>query len=162
MSINYAEAVQRTDSWGEVMAAEPDIMYSLIQDVLKIVQSQVDTDRVGRRPAAEAMDYDALWAELFPKRYSEDLFPVALRELMGSLTQGQFAMKVPCSQQALSWILSGKRQASLEMMAACATAGGVSPAFFFEWRTQRIAELVTEAVSADPKTTITMAKRLAR
>lgn len=160
MTVNYAASVQRLDAWDEVVAAEPDILYSLLQDVLKIVQSQGDTERVGRRPAAEAMDYDRLWAELFPKRYSTDPMPIALRELMGPLSQGQFALKVPCSQPTLSWLMTGKRNATPEMMESLAAAGGVTPAYFLEWRAWRLAGLLTDAMLADPARTVAMAKRL--
>lgn len=159
---NYASQAQRLDRWQEVLTREPDLMVGLIQDVLKIVQSQGDSERVGRRPAAQAMHYEDMWSELFPERYSSKPASESLRDLMAPLTQGQFAMKVPCSQAALSWILSGKRQPSIEMLEALARAGNVTPAFFREWRAWRISSLVTAALVDSPDMTTAIAKSLSR
>lgn len=160
MTTNYAEAVQRVDEWKRVMSDEPDIMISLVQDVLKILQSQDETERVGRRRSAEVMGYDELWAELFPSRYSTDPLPVALRALIAPLTQGQFSRKVPCNQSTLSWLTTGQRNATPEMMESLARAGGVTPAYFVEWRAWRLSALLTDAFVADPTATMKMAKSL--
>lgn len=158
---NYAELVQRPDTWDKVLAEDPDIMHALIGDVLKIVQSDGAEGRVGRRPSADAMSFDEMWATLFPERFSTEAFPDALLALMAGRSQGQFAMRVPCTQAAISQLLSGKREPTPHMMEALARAGGVTAAYFVEWRAWWLGERVTAAMVSNPRLTATVMKRVA-
>lgn len=158
---SYAETAQRVEDWEALLEAEPDIMLGLIRDVLKVVQSQAG-EQVGRRRAADALDYDELWHQLAPERYSIKPLPEALADLIAPLTQGQFALKVPCSRQALGWLVRGQRNASPDMMEALARAGGVTPAYFREWRAWRLFSLVINALVNDPERSAAIAKGLSR
>ncbi len=160
--VDYAVAVQRLDSWESVLREHPDVMHSLISDIVKIVQSQGDEDRIGRRPAPDAVGYDELFELLMPKRFSTEPLPVSLRELIGPLTQKQFAIKSSTPRPYISRMLAGKQVPSLETMAAMARAGGVTPAYFLEWRAARLAAVLTSLLVGDPQWSATFAKRLAR
>lgn len=159
--VDYAVAVQGLESWERVLRDQPDVMHSLISDIVKIVQSQGDEDRIGRRPAPDAVGYDELFELLMPKRFSVDPLPVALRELIGPLTQKQFAIKACTSRPYISQMLAGSRVPSMDMMAALARAGGVTPAYFIEWRGARLAQILTSILCTDPQWSASFAKRLA-
>lgn len=160
MSKDYAQAVQRVDTWGQVLEAEPGIVHDLIQDIVKIVQSRGDADRIGRRPAARAVGFDDLWKTLVPERFSGEDFPEALRALLGAESAREFAKRVPTSEATMSRFLAGKRTPTLSMMEALAIAGGVTPAYFREWRTVRLAELLRDALMRDPRIASSYAKRM--
>lgn len=159
--VDYATAVQRIDSWEQVLRDQPDVLHTLISDIVKIVQSQGEEDRIGRRPAPDAVSYDELFDLLMPKRFSSDPLPIALRDLMGPLSQKQFAIKACTQREYISQMLGGKRVPSMDVMASLARAGGVTPAYFAEWRAARLAQVLSDIMLTDPKWSVVMAKRLA-
>ena len=164
MTRNYPEAIQRTSDWEEILADEPDIMWGIISDVIKIVQSQNVDVRVGRRPEPEMMSVDGVWSVLFPDRFTTKPFPAAFADLVGTErgSARQMSGKVPCTEKTVSSLLSGKQAPSPTMMEAISRVTGVTPAYFVEWRAWRISGLVTDALLADPARSATVAKKIIR
>lgn len=160
--MNFAEHVQNVDGWDAAFAADPDMMLELVADVVKIMQSQASDRVTGRRPAAQAIGWDELWDTLFPTRFSVEPLPVALRQLVGDGGPTAFARKVPCDQSTITQLVKGSRTASPQMMESLARAGGVTPAYFREWRVWRVSGLVAEALAADPTASAAVIKGVVR
>lgn len=154
--LSAATHALRADAWERVLAEDPDLMADLIADVLKVVAPRDPGRTTGRLPAAPAVDVRGLYARLFPARLSADPLPVALRALVGTTAQTEFARRVPCSQAALSWYMAGRRVPDAPTMARLAAAGGVTPAYFREWRAWWLAE----QAAAHPAATAAALRRL--
>lgn len=160
--MNFAYHVQDPDGWEAALASDPGMMMELVADVVKILQSQSSGRVTGRRPAAQPVSWDELWATLFPRRFSVDPFPAALEELVGDEPKSAFARRVPCDQSTMSQLTKGSRTPSVQMMESLARAGGVTPAYFREWRAYRISTLLGEALAADPAASAAVVKNVVR
>ena len=132
--INYAKQAQRLDTLEKTLADEPGIQHDLMVEVLRVIRSQTDTERVGRRLPPESMGFEEVWALLHPERFHPGTTREAMLDLIGKETQRDFAARVPCSQAVLGRLLSGLRDPSIEMLESLAEAGGVTPAYFEAWR----------------------------
>ncbi len=156
----YPSTQMNEQGWVEAFDRNPDMLWSIIGDIVKVVKASEGPRRTGRRPPVRDMSLEDVWALLYPKRYSLAPFPEALAELMAGKSQRQFARLVPCHQTTLSRLLSGHLQPDLLMLESLAQAGGVPPSYFTEWRARYIAEVVTQVLTERPNMGVTALKRM--
>jgi len=164
MAADLVMKVHSPQSWEKVLIGEPDVMIEIITDILKIVQSQSVTGRIGRRPAPAALSLDELWTVLFPTRFSTEPFPKAFAGLVSKDPGAQLALarKIPCGQPQISRLLSGDRAPTMPIMERIAMIYDQSPAYFLEWRAWRISRLVTDTLTADPAASVQIIKKIVR
>ena len=162
MSSNFADQAMGVEQWRTAIHDNPDVTWRILQDVVKVVQAEASPKRTGRRPAPDAVGFDALLQLLYPERFSTDPFPDALAQLMGDVTQMAFARAIHVSQPQLSRLLAGKVKPDMGVMERAAAVASVSPAYFVEWRAAKLAELVTEAYLVQPNLSIAVVKQMAR
>jgi transcriptional regulator with XRE-family HTH domain len=136
------------------------ILYDIYDEVKSAEERKAGFRRIGRRPARAAVGLDDVMNVVLPTEFTNEPLRVALTKLIAGRSQRQFARKVPISQPHLSRILSGERVPSLEQIEQIASAVGVQPWYFAEWRAKYIGELITEALSRAPHLSITALRAL--
>lgn len=158
----FAEQAHGIEQWQTAIESNPDVTWRIMSDIVKVVQAESAPKRTGRRPAPEAMGFEQLLGIIYPDRFSMEPFPDALSHLMGDKTQVEFAPLMHVSQPQLSRLLKGKVTPDMGVMESAAAAGGVTPAFFVEWRAQKLASLVTAVYVANPNLSVNVVKQIAR
>lgn len=149
--------------WLAVIDDNPDIMWKTFGDIYDVVKAEEDKERgirsMGRRPARKGVSLDELFAVVLPPSYSNDPFPLALKNLIAARSQRQFAMKVPCNQSTLSRMLAGQMKPDLVMLERLAAAGKVHPAYFMEWRALYLGQVITQVFLLRPNMSIGTLRR---
>lgn len=158
---DYPAIDEGAAAWTKAMIAEPDVLWTMIADVVKVAKATAGPRRTGRRPAVSGLSVEQVWEIIHPEKYSTEPFPVALGALLGARSQRAFAARVPCSQYLLHNLLTGKRAPGMALIEAIAEAAKVPPDFFTEYRTLRVAKLVTDVLTAHPHLSITLYRRIA-
>lgn len=136
------------------------ILYDIYDEVRSAEERKAGLRRIGRRPGRPAVSLDEVMSVVLPTEFTTDPLHVALAGLIGARSQRQFAYKVPISQPHLSRILSGERVPGLEQLEQIATAAGVQPWYFAEWRAKYIGELIAEAFTRAPNLSISALRTL--
>lgn len=149
-------------TWEERLKDQPDILWSIIGDIVKIMKSTDSPRRVGRRPSVDGMSMDELWKLLYPEQFTMDPFPIALRDLMErtGTSERALARKIPCSQPMINRWVRGLRKISLGDLERIAAALRVPPSYFVEYRARKFASLVESHFMANPNASIAVAKAL--
>jgi transcriptional regulator with XRE-family HTH domain len=162
--MNHASEAHGIAQWREAIEDNPDVTWRILSDIVKVVQAEQVPHRTGRRPAPEMMGFDQLLDTIYPERFSEEPFPVALESLMSAMgaTQMMFAPLMHVSQPQLSRLLTGKVKPDLRVMENAASACGVTAAYFVEWRAWKIAELIADVYLRQPRLSIIAVKQVAR
>lgn len=159
----FPSVAMNDKEWLAVIDANPDIMWKTFGDIYDVVKAEEDKERgirsMGRRPARKGVSLDELFAVVLPPSYSNDPFPVALKNLISSRSQRQFAMKVPCNQSTLSRMLAGQMTPDLVMLERLAAAGKVHPSYFLEWRAMYLGQLITRVFMDRPNMSIGALRR---
>lgn len=161
MSAELISEAQNQAHWRTALQQNPDVMIRIIRDLAKVMQSGDRTGRTGRRPSPKAVSFDKLWGMLFPERFTNEPFNVALAEVMEGQSQHKFASKIPIAQPHLSRLLSGKQVPTIEVMEGAARAADISPSYFAEWRAMKLGQLLTDVLLEDPDRSTELVKRLA-
>lgn len=147
------------EDWVERFDQRPDIMHAILGDIYRTVRYK-DEGRVdGRRAAVKDGSLDELNAMIAP-RYSQEPFPVAVRELIGDRSLRQFAAKVPIDHRELSRFVRGEVSPSRFWLERIAKAGKVTPAFFVEWRTLYVTEVITAVFVERPNLSIGVVRKM--
>ena len=149
-----------TESWAKVLAAQPDMMWGLIADVVKAAKASDGQKRTGRRPAVSLSSLDELYDVLFPELMTTDPFPVAFARLLQGKSQRQFAMYVGFNQATVSRLLAGKTPPSCQMIERIAHQLKVKPCYFREYRALKLGQLVTDILLERPDLSAAHVKRL--
>lgn len=146
------------DVWAERLAENPEALYRIIADSYDIALRDEEKlrgeQRSGRRPKPPQVPLDQVYAAVFPSQYSMDPFRETLEKLMDGRSQRAFARRVPCHQTTLSRLLSGALAPDLAMMERIASAAGVQPWYFVEWRAQFVASVVQSSLMANPNMSV--------
>lgn len=154
------------DEWSERMQSNPEALMRIIADAydfaLREREARQGRRRYGRRPKPDPVSLDEVYAAAFPTQFSRAPFAEALDELMlmNGSSQRAFAARVPCHQSTLSRMLSGQLKPDASMMERVASAAGVQPWFFAEWRASFVADVVERSLLADPSMSISAVKGL--
>jgi len=159
--MNPVEQAHGIDQWADAIENNPDVVYRILSDVVKIMQADA-APRVGRRPKPAAIGMDDLLAAIYPERFSAQPFCDALADVMDGERQVDFAPRMHVSQSQLSKLLTGAARPDMRTMEMAAKAAGVSPAFFLEWRATKLGELVSQAYLNAPNLSVAAVKRIAR
>jgi transcriptional regulator with XRE-family HTH domain len=93
-------------------------------------------------------------------RFAMVPFPEAVRELMGTQSLRAFAAKVPMDHRELSRLMRGVSKLDCYVLERIAKAGDVTPAFFMEWRTLRICEVLSGLFAAQPNLSVQALKAM--
>lgn len=147
-------------AWAQVLSEQPDVMFSVIAYIVKVVKATEGPRKTGRRPGITGLSFDETWDVLYPQRYTLEPITEALPKLMAGRSQRQIAPKVPCNQATLSRVLSGQVKPDLGLMRGLAAALKVPPTFFLEYRAMRLAEMVLSVLLSQPNMSVTLFKQL--
>ena len=163
-SARYPSTQMNQTDWIAVFDANPDVMWQILADTYNVIQAEQARSRgeatSGRRPRRRAGSLEQLLDAVFPQRYTNERFPVALAALIGSRSQRQFAAKIPCNQSTLSRLLNGGMEPDLVMLERVADAANVPAHYFVEWRAHYLGQLVTHVFLKRPNMSITALRKL--
>ena len=150
--------------WVAVFDSNPDVMWKILGDVYNVIRDQQEREsgsrKMGRRPVRAAGSIDELLATVIPPQFTQDPFPVAFKALIGTRSQRQFAVKIPCDQSLVSRLLSGDVTPDLGMLERIAAAAKVPPHYFAEYRAAVVAQAVHDILTQRPNVSITAFKQL--
>lgn len=128
--------------WIDRFTEDPDLMWRIVGDMVRFVSSDEIPrgDKTNGRSAGARMvqpqhrNLETVWRVLHG-HFSNDPFPVAVRELIGKRSMRLFAQRAGFKSSAtLHRYIRGERQLTMEALEAMAKAGKVDPAYFVEWR----------------------------
>lgn len=147
-------------AWARVLADQPDVMFSVIAYIVKVVKATDGPRKTGRRPGVTGLNFDEVWDVLYPQRYTLEPLTEILPILMAGKSQRQIAPKVPCNQATLSRICTGQLKPDVVLLRNLAGALKVPPTYFVEYRAMRLAQMVQDVLLAQPNVSVTLFKRL--
>lgn len=147
-------------AWSKVLSEQPDVMYSVIAYIVKVVKATEGPRKTGRRPGVTGLNFDDVWDVLYPPRYTTEPLTEVLPVLMAGKSQRQIAPKVPCNQATLSRIVNGQVKPDTALLRGLAAALKVPPTYFAEYRAMRLAEIVQAVLLAQPNMSVTLFKQL--
>jgi DNA-binding phage protein len=153
----YPSCGMGTEEWNAFFATSDGlrsfgrIIYDIYDEVMSQQERAAGIRRVGRRPARSAVSLDRVFDTILPPDFNNEPLSVVLPPLIGSRGIKEIAEKAHMSRSHLSWILSGRRQPTLEGLEALADVLGVQPWYFIEWRAQYLSALVLEVLMASPR-----------
>lgn len=152
--------VHEVQSWNGLLSQRPEALWGLVADVVKAVKAGQGTRKTGRRPAATVGSLDELYEVLFPTQYSTAPFVDAFAALLKGRSQRAFAMRVGFNQATVSRLLAGKSQPTPQILERIASACGVRPTYFAEYRALKLGEVVTDVLMAHPDLSADSLRRL--
>lgn len=150
------------EDWNSVFAANPQILWSVLADVVKAAKVAEDQERTGRRPAASVASMDELRSLLFADVFCGEEFPYALKSAMrsSSTTQRALAMRTGINQSNISRMCSGQQKPTLQVMELLAGALRIKPTWFAEYRAEKLGQIVSAHLSANPAASAAAARRI--
>lgn len=150
--------------WIDRFTRDPDLMWLLVGDIVRYVSSE-ETPRGQRQSSrrkvqGEHRNLESVWKVLHG-HYSNDPFPVAIRELIGQRSERAFAMKCGfASHETLRRYIQGKRPLSMEALEQMAKGGKVEPHFFIEYRAMWLGRELMNAMMARPNESLRAVKQV--
>lgn len=151
-----AEVVQREHMWDELLSNNPEILHSIVGDLVKLLSAK---GCAGRRPMPPAPTFDQLIDLLTPSRFTLDPFPVAATELVkGDARELARIIDAPLAEAKA--LLAGRKPVSVGQMRTIAAEYGFAPTFFVEWRAWRLGKLFGAALAADAAASVMLVRRL--
>lgn len=140
--------------WKQKLLENPDVLYRIIADSYDLILREREREdgvvRIGRRPKPSLVPIDEVIDSVFPSRYSNEPFVVALRHAMNGQSQRAFSQLVPCNQATMSRLLNGQLKPDITMLEQLAAAAEVPPWYFREWRAEYVGALVRDVLMEDP------------
>lgn len=162
----YPSCQMGVDQWVEFFGSPRGLnaMGSILYDIWDEIQSAEEyrrgKRRIGRRPRREATSLQEIFSTIFPEEFTLEPLTVTLPRLLNGKKKGEFAAAIPIDAGHFSRILHGQVTPSLDVIERIAVVAGVQPWYFPEWRTQYIAELMTQVMTESPHLSITAIKNL--
>lgn len=150
--------------WIDRFTNDPDLMWLLIGDIVRYVSSE-ETPRGQRGPSRRQTqsghrNLATVW-RILHGHYSQDPFPIAIKELMGGTTERAFAMRCGFgSHETLRRYIKGSRPLSMEALEAMAKGGRVEPFFFIEYRAMWLGRELMTAMLARPNDSLKAVKQV--
>lgn len=150
------------DDWGQLLEENPQVLWSLVADVVKAVKAGEGERKTGRRPAVSVGSLDELYDILFPSCYVTDPFGIALgRHLADTgISQRALAAWSGLQQATIARLISGRLTPSLDHIEAAAAGLKLRPTYFAEYRALKLGQLVTQRLMADPLLSAESVRRL--
>ena len=152
------------DMWIDRFTNDPDLMWLMVGDIVRYVSSE-DTPR-GQRTSSRRKTQDGdrnlatVW-RILHGHYSQDPFPVAIRELIGERSERAFAMKCGfASHETLRRYIKGTRPLSMDALEQMAKGGRVEPFFFLEYRAMWLGRELMTAMMARPNESLKAVKQI--
>lgn len=136
------------------------ILYDIYDQIKEDEEREAGRRRVGRRPGREPVPLDEVFKTIFLAPPSLEVFHVALRELMGTMSMRALAKRIGMSSGNFSYYTNGKLKPDLYLMEKIALVLKVHPSYFIEWRAQYVAEMIRRVYMTDPKLSITAYKAI--
>ena len=156
-----------SDEWQKHYAENPDTLVRMLGDIFRVYKSEerrragLGNPNGGRRRSRIDGSLDEIVGILTPK-FSMDPFPKAYAEAAGNRSVRQVAPKAAMSHAQLHRLITGQRRASRSDLEAIARALDLHPAYFREWRSVVIQDLVDVVLETNPNISVGMVKELAR
>lgn len=141
--------------WIDRFDRDPDLMWQIVGDIIRFVSSE-ETPR-GARTSSRRQIQDkhrnmaTVNALLSGRSYSNEPFPVAVRDLIGDRSMRLFATRAGFgSHVTLLRYLRGERPLTMDALESMAKAGRVEPHYFLEYRAMWLGRELQRAFLARP------------
>lgn len=141
-------------SWIATFSEEPQAMYSILADIIKLAHAK--PGRVGQRPMPreEEVDLDAL----IYGQVSNDPLTEVLPKLM-TMSERRLAQMVRVSKTMMQRILSGAYEPDIDQMRRIAAAVNVPPTYFLEYRIAMVMSAVNGMMAENPNVATALYRR---
>lgn len=156
-----------SEDWRNHYAEHPDSLMQMLGDVFRVYKSEerkkagLGNPQGGRRKSQIDGSLDELWSILTP-RFSMKPVQEAFDDLRGQRTFRAMALRIGMPAAQLHFKLSGKRPMTRHDLEQIATGLDVHPAYFREWRTMIVQELLEHVFTANPNLSIALLKGISR
>lgn len=157
-----------SEDWHRHYEEHPDVLLQVLGDVFRVYKSEerkrngTANPQGGRRKSQIDGSLEELWQIISP-RYADRPFREAAKDLIGTRSIRAFAAKAGMTHVDLARKLRDDRYPPTRFdMERIANAGGVHPAYFVEWRTSVLQDLIARVFTASPHLSITLLKALTR
>jgi hypothetical protein len=156
-----------SDEWREHYVDHPDVLMQMLGDIFRVYKAEerkkagLGNPQGGRRKSQIDGSLDELFAIIMPK-LSDQPFAQAYAALFPGRSLRAVCMKAGMPHQDLSRKLKGDQPVTRYDLERLAAAADVHPAYFVEWRTMVITELVSLVLARNPRLSLTVLKALSR
>lgn len=157
-----------SEEWHRHYEEHPDVLLQVLGDVFRVYKSEerkrngTANPQGGRRKSQIDGSLEELWQIISP-RYADRPFREAAKDLIAGRSIRAFATKAGMTHVDLARKLRDDRYPPTRYdMERIAVAGGVHPAYFVEWRTSVLQELLARVFATSPHLSITVLKALTR
>lgn len=163
--ILYPASDYSEGEWLALYESMPDLLTQMLGDLYRVYKSEEEkrlgtsNPQGGRRKSYINGNLDELWRVITPE-YSIEPLSVSLRALSEKHGQRNLARKAHISQGNFSQMIHGGRPATRQKLEAIARAADIHPAYFLEWRTMVIQDLVARVFAMKPNVSIAVIKSL--
>lgn len=150
--------------WVDRFTNDPDLMWLIIGDIVRYVSSE-ETPRGERGPSRRQTqsghrNLSTVW-RIIHGHYSNDPFPIAIKELIGQTTERAFAARCGFgSHETLRRYMKGTRPLSMEALEQMAKGGRVEPFYFIEYRAMWLGRELMTAMMARPNESLKAVKQV--
>lgn len=143
-----------SQSWIAAFSEEPQAMYSILADIIKL--AHVKPGRVGQRPMPreEEVDLDAL----IYGQVSNEPLPDVLPRLM-HISERQFAARVKMSRTQVQRMIAGTYEPDLDQLRRIAAAVNVPPTYFREYRMMMVVAALHNIMEDNPNVATALYRR---
>lgn len=133
-------------SWIAAFSEEPQAMYSILADIIKLAHAK--PGRVGQRPMPreEEVDLDAL----LYGQVSNDPLTVTLPRVMGEMSERRLAQVVRMSKTQVQRMMDGDYEPDVDQLRRIASAVNVPPTYFLEYRTAMVVAAMHNVIAENP------------
>lgn len=142
-------------SWMAVFIEEPQSMYSILSDIIKLVHAK--PGRVGQRPMPREEEVDL--SALIHGQVSNQPFVETLPKLMGDLSERALARAVNMSKTQVQRMMDGEYEPDISQMRRIAAAVNVPPSYFLEYRVSMVISALYNIIEENPNVATALYKR---
>lgn len=142
-------------SWMAAFTEEPQSMYSILSDIIKLAHAK--PGRVGQRPMPreEEVDLEALiHGQVSNRPYVE-----TLRKAMGDMSERSLARAVNMSKTQIQRMMDGDYEPDISQMRRIAAAVNVPPVYFLEYRIAMVISALHNIIAENPNIATALYKR---
>lgn len=142
-------------SWMAAFTEEPQSMYSILSDIIKLAHAK--PGRVGQRPMPreEEVDLEAL----IHGQVSNRPFIETLRKAMGDMSERSLARAVNMSKTQVQRMMDGDYEPDISQMRRIAAAVNVPPVYFLEYRIAMVVSALHNIIAENPNVATALYKR---
>lgn len=142
-------------SWVAAFSEEPQAMYSILADIIKLAHAK--PGRVGQRPMPreEEVDLDAL----IYGQVSNDPLTKTLPRLMNEMSVRELAKRVRVSNTMMQRVLNGEYEPDLDQLRRIAAVVNVPPTYFLEYRVSMVVAAMHNVMAENPNVATALYRR---